>query len=1036
MPKDNRNPFVGLKPYSESESDLFFGREEEIENLLLILQKNKLLTLTGAPGSGKTSLIVSGLIPRLKRGFIGVSGKEWSVAYMRPGVNPIKNLAHALSENFVLKQNKKSNISDYKYYEDTIEKFGSNSIVEIYKNSEIFNQKNLLIVIDQVEDFYKYKTAFDYLERDEDNMLMDIVYKSVSIKKSSIYFLICIGSNHLTKLNSYTKLQEIITKSQFTIPNLSKSGLIKIFENTFQANGIYIDHKIIDKLHVDLNEEISYLPNLQFLLKKLYDRLIISKSNSDAITSNILDELGGLKYVIALQFDQFYETENKQNLKLLFKSIVNAHLVNTNTLYGTLEDISSYLNISLPELTKFLRELKLETSELFELIEPTISGIEDTKSKTYNGKNILNLKYFKNINWDKLDTWRKEEIENYDKFKSFSIDAIKKKNNEIDFLKTPELETAINWKNQKDINKNWAKKYPFNFNETIEFINKSVKEDERIKEEKLAAIERDKKKEKKKRKIFATFTLISIILATFAIISYQDAKQEKIIATNAQIDAEKAEEDAKKATLEVEKKANELVITNEKVSTLYNEMLTKNKTINNQNAIIKSKLDELEDAREQEIKDQIALTNKSDSLKNSIVIAKNEAAKSKMMKDLIEIKSEFKTLKLALNDAFLENDEDRVKTLVNESLKKQELFNSLKESGVVDKNIIGNENVLQLNQKILSILENKKSYSKTSMLLTKSKGNSVRSFDINNNEIIAFAGDKGTIYFFDIKNNVSIYKPINVANDNIDDRIRYLSFVSDNSLLATTFSGKLLNINPLTKEVNTIYEDKSQKLINLHIDIENNKQYLIFEKEIIVFDNFKIKNRIQKFNDIKTSLVNNSVLYFVSKNEIYRLEKDNNALKLNIDTSSVHEIKQIYISENHLLLGTEYGKVFWYDFNVQNVKTLTPLKLIDNFELHNSRITCIYFDEQTEILYTSSLDSKVFRYDFKLVKDKIQNSATELTGHEKWIWHMSTFIKPNGAKVLITSDEEGNLLTWYTDPSDMKKKIESLYNERMKIFEE
>ena len=78
------NPFVGLKPYSEKNKDFYFGREQEVENLLQILQKNKLLTLSGNSGGGKTSLINASLIPRLKNGFIGQAGKEWSIAYLRP----------------------------------------------------------------------------------------------------------------------------------------------------------------------------------------------------------------------------------------------------------------------------------------------------------------------------------------------------------------------------------------------------------------------------------------------------------------------------------------------------------------------------------------------------------------------------------------------------------------------------------------------------------------------------------------------------------------------------------------------------------------------------------------------------------------------------------------------------------------------------------------------------------------------------------------------------------------------------------------
>ena len=36
-------------------------------------------------------------------------------------------------------------------------------LVEIYKNSEIFEKKNLLIIIDQIEDLFKFKKFFEII---------------------------------------------------------------------------------------------------------------------------------------------------------------------------------------------------------------------------------------------------------------------------------------------------------------------------------------------------------------------------------------------------------------------------------------------------------------------------------------------------------------------------------------------------------------------------------------------------------------------------------------------------------------------------------------------------------------------------------------------------------------------------------------------------------------------------------------------------------------------------------------------------------
>jgi ABC-type thiamine transport system ATPase subunit len=51
------NPFPGLRPFAEEESDLFFGREKESLDVLGKLLANRFVTVIGASGTGKSSLI-------------------------------------------------------------------------------------------------------------------------------------------------------------------------------------------------------------------------------------------------------------------------------------------------------------------------------------------------------------------------------------------------------------------------------------------------------------------------------------------------------------------------------------------------------------------------------------------------------------------------------------------------------------------------------------------------------------------------------------------------------------------------------------------------------------------------------------------------------------------------------------------------------------------------------------------------------------------------------------------------------------------
>jgi hypothetical protein len=62
-----RNPYVGPRAFEENESQLFFGRDDEIEILIGLVMARRAALLFAPSGAGKSSLLKAGLIPELTR---------------------------------------------------------------------------------------------------------------------------------------------------------------------------------------------------------------------------------------------------------------------------------------------------------------------------------------------------------------------------------------------------------------------------------------------------------------------------------------------------------------------------------------------------------------------------------------------------------------------------------------------------------------------------------------------------------------------------------------------------------------------------------------------------------------------------------------------------------------------------------------------------------------------------------------------------------------------------------------------------------
>lgn len=90
VPEDAAPPYRGLESFGSADARFFFGRDDLVGTLLDRSGDGGLLVVTGASGSGKSSLLRAGLIPALARG----SGR--AAVVFEPGADPVKTLRHLL----------------------------------------------------------------------------------------------------------------------------------------------------------------------------------------------------------------------------------------------------------------------------------------------------------------------------------------------------------------------------------------------------------------------------------------------------------------------------------------------------------------------------------------------------------------------------------------------------------------------------------------------------------------------------------------------------------------------------------------------------------------------------------------------------------------------------------------------------------------------------------------------------------------------------------------------------------------------------
>jgi len=95
-------PYLGLVPFEERDARVFYGRGELTDQLVHKmagrLDGTGILLVAGESGTGKSSLLRAGLMPRLAAGALGPGSERWPRRVIRPADSPLRELAIQLAD--------------------------------------------------------------------------------------------------------------------------------------------------------------------------------------------------------------------------------------------------------------------------------------------------------------------------------------------------------------------------------------------------------------------------------------------------------------------------------------------------------------------------------------------------------------------------------------------------------------------------------------------------------------------------------------------------------------------------------------------------------------------------------------------------------------------------------------------------------------------------------------------------------------------------------------------------------------------------
>jgi ABC-type arginine transport system ATPase subunit len=333
-------PFLGLESFQFEHADVFFGREEEtLEALHALKQKASegcaFLLLSGASGSGKSSLALAGLLPAIVRASSSAANAEdephatvWRSLVVTPsalGPDPIASLVKLMTGENVLPELLQSDATVDELVRDL--RLGSRQVFRYTVQSAIEKlstrqgeQGRLLLAIDQLEELF---TMADLAAESRTSFLN---FLETAARSGSVWVVATMRSDFYQLLQTEPALVRMKEGAgMFDVLAPQTDALQRLIEEPARVSGLRYEQRDGQSLaHRILNDAAAHaelLPLVGFVLRELYE-----KSGDERILTFVAyEELGGVEGALAKRAEEVFEqlpAESRAALDSVLQALV------------------------------------------------------------------------------------------------------------------------------------------------------------------------------------------------------------------------------------------------------------------------------------------------------------------------------------------------------------------------------------------------------------------------------------------------------------------------------------------------------------------------------------------------------------------------------------------------------------------------------------------------------------------------------------------------------------------------------------------
>jgi serine/threonine protein kinase/type II secretory pathway predicted ATPase ExeA len=311
-----RNPYKGLHAFRQEDATDFFGRDALIQEtgrqlvrMLTTSQRNaggkRLLTVVGPSGSGKSSVVQAGLLPRLQAGALPGSEHWIYLEPLVPGTHPLETLAVTLATQF--------RGQPVRTIQERLQDDSARGLHLIATQLVKRPHSRVVLVVDQFEELFS-QTVFE----EERRIFVDLLLTAVTETAGPVLVLLTVRADFYDRLMRYPDLYQSMQEHLVAVLPMELQELRDIIEKPAELPGVQLtfEGNLVGDLLFETQGQAGVLPLLEFTLDQLFQQ-----RQGRNLTLSAYQEMGGVKGALVTHAEAIYAKLTSEEYRHLAQAL-------------------------------------------------------------------------------------------------------------------------------------------------------------------------------------------------------------------------------------------------------------------------------------------------------------------------------------------------------------------------------------------------------------------------------------------------------------------------------------------------------------------------------------------------------------------------------------------------------------------------------------------------------------------------------------------------------------------------------------------